>query len=184
VTRLVLVRHGQAGGQWSTELDPGLSLLGRVQAEKAAAVLSTEGSPVSLITSPSRRARETAAPLEQAWDAVARVDRDVGEIVCPPMDLSGRGPWLDQVMSSPWERLDADLRRWRQRVVDGLCRLEADAVVFTHFIAINVAVGVAIADDRVVCFSPDNASRTVLDLSDGALRLVSLGSEAQTEVRT
>jgi hypothetical protein len=47
-----------------------------------------------------------------------------------------------------------------------------DAVVVSHFVAINVAVGRAIGDDRVVCVRPGSGSRTVLDTAGGALRLV------------
>ncbi len=53
----------------------------------------------------------------------------------------------------------------------------------SHFIAINVAVGNATNDDRVISFRPDNCSRTVLEVIDGTLHLVERGQEAVTEVR-
>ena len=55
--------------------------------------------------------------------------------------------------------------------------LDRATVVVTHFVAINVAVGAATGDDRLVCFRPDNCSRTVLDNDGGRLRLVELGAE-------
>jgi broad specificity phosphatase PhoE len=55
-------------------------------------------------------------------------------------------------------------------------------VVFSHFVAINVAVGEATGDDRVTVFSPDHCSVTVLDVVDGTLRLVERGAEAATRV--
>ena len=59
----------------------------------------------------------------------------------------------------------------------------ADSVVFSHFIAINAAIGAAIGDDRLVVRSLDNCSVTVIDVVDGALQLVESGHEADTLIR-
>jgi broad specificity phosphatase PhoE len=66
--------------------------------------------------------------------------------------------------------------------VDALLALPHPMVVVTHFVAINVAVGIAEGDDRVACFEPDNCSVTVLDVEDGRLRLVRRGTERATRV--
>ena len=57
------------------------------------------------------------------------------------------------------------------------------AVIFSHFIAINVAVGHATGEDRVRVFRPDNGSITTFETDGGTLRLITLGREAETEVR-
>jgi len=62
-------------------------------------------------------------------------------------------------------------------------RQEADSVVFSHFVAINVAIGSAIGDDRLVLRSLDNCSVTVVDVVDGELQLVESGHEADTLIR-
>jgi broad specificity phosphatase PhoE len=74
-------------------------------------------------------------------------------------------------MGRRWPELDHDVQVWRQTVIDALWALEADAVVVTHFVAINVAVGWATADDRVVIVSPDHCSVTTLHRDAGAGRL-------------
>jgi broad specificity phosphatase PhoE len=66
--------------------------------------------------------------------------------------------------------------------VAALLSVAADSVVVSHFIAINVAVGNVLGGDRVICFRPDNCSCTVLDVTDGALRVVELGAEAASRV--
>ena len=53
----------------------------------------------------------------------------------------------------------------------------------SHFIAINVAIGAALGDDRLVIRSLDNCSVTVIEVTDGALRLVEGGHEADTLIR-
>jgi probable phosphoglycerate mutase len=42
-TRCFLVRHGEAAAHWGEEEDPGLSALGRQQAERAAGELLAQG---------------------------------------------------------------------------------------------------------------------------------------------
>ena len=182
MSRIILVRHGQAEAGWNAELDPGLSELGRRQAASAAEALATM-TPCALVTSPMRRARETARPLEEAWQASARIVDDVGEILSPIEALEGRGAWLARVMAGSWDEQEPDVRAWRQRVLDWLAACDQDTVTFSHFIAINVAVGEATGDRRVMCFRPDNTSRTVLDVVDGRLHLVELGAEAVTVVQ-
>jgi broad specificity phosphatase PhoE len=72
---------------------------------------------------------------------------------------------------------------FRARVLRAIRTLRADAVVVTHFLAINAVVGAATDDDRVVCCTPTHCSRTVVDLdADGGLHLVELGDTGRTEV--
>ena len=59
---LYLIRHGRASAGFAEASDPGLDEVGRTQAETAAQELASLG-PLPLITSPLKRARETAVPL-------------------------------------------------------------------------------------------------------------------------
>lgn len=185
--RIVLVRHGHAAAGWTEDPDPGLDEEGRAQAEAMAAALAADG-PLSLISSPLRRARATAEPLERLWRCTARIEPRVGEIPSPPGpegEPANRGPWLANVMRSRWDDPGADpgLLAWRRDLVDALVGLPEDSVLTTHFVAINVAVGAATGDPRVTCFRPGYCSRTVLEAEAGKLALVSLGEEGRTVVR-
>jgi hypothetical protein len=51
-------------------------------------------------------------------------------------------------------------------------------VIFSHYVAINVLMGAATGDDRVVAFSPENCSVTVFDTAGSTLKLIEKGSEA------
>ncbi|CAA9228162.1 MAG: hypothetical protein AVDCRST_MAG50-1629 [uncultured Acidimicrobiales bacterium] len=86
-------------------------------------------------------------------------------------------------MRGEWTGQPAELLGWRDRVVDALLALETDTVVMSHFVAINVAVGHAMADARVVSCSPDNCSVTELRNDGGQLQVVELGGQAVTAVR-
>lgn len=178
---LRLIRHGKAAAGWGDDPDPGLDPDGHRQAEAAAELLAPLG-PLALATSPLRRARDTAAPLERRWAMTATIDEAIAEIPSPMADLGARAGWLAGVMQGRWTALDPALQAWRARLVAALLGYPADTILFTHFIAINVAVGEALGDDRVVGFRPDHCSCTVLDTAGGALRLVSRGQEAGTRI--
>ena len=182
MAKLYLVRHGKAAAGWGIEKDPGLDDLGHSQAEAAALTLAPLG-PLPIITSPLTRTRETARPLAEIWDIEYQVEKRVGEIRLPSGDQSNRVQWLQSIMGDKWANLDPDLKVWRREVIEALCSCEADCVVFTHFIAINTAVGHATGDDRVVSFRPDNASITIMETMKNSLLLIERGVEAVTEVR-
>jgi broad specificity phosphatase PhoE len=182
VTRLILVRHGEAAAGWGEDRDPGLSEEGRRQAAEVAAALAPTG-PLPIVVSPLRRTRETAAALESLWGTTATLDAGVGEITSPIDDLAERTTWLRQFMAGTWDTAATAHEEWRHQVLDTLAAIAVDTVVVTHFIAINAAVGAATDDARVVSFMPGNCSRTVLDVVDGGrFSLVELGGEAVTRV--
>jgi len=177
--RLYLVRHGRAEAGFGESMDPGLDEKGQRQAEVAAARLAPLG-PLPILTSPLRRTRETAVPLAQLWKRRPAVEEAVAEIPSPKgMALEGRIGWLRELMAGAWSGAAPDLTAWRDGVTAALAARKEDTVIFSHFVAINVAAGAALGDDRVVVFSPDNCSVTVFDVSDGALTLVEKGHEAE-----
>ena len=177
---IYFVRHGKAAAGFSEDPDPGLNELGHAQAARIAPRLIAAGA--ELFSSPLRRARETATPVEEALGRQARIVTAVSEIVAPVADLAGRGAWLRGAMQGNWSDLSADHQVWRRGVVDMLLGLPRDSIVFSHFIAINAAVSHALNDPRMVCFSPENCSITVLDNAGGRLRVIELGETAKTLV--
>lgn len=180
--RLYLVRHGRAAATFAEHADPGLDEVGRAQAEAVGKKLS-EMAPIALITSPLKRTRETAEPLARLWRREPAVEPAVAEIPSADgMGLAQRAEWLRGFMAGTWRAATRDLAEWRENVIAALAALESDTVVFTHFIAINVAVGSAAGDDRVTSFRPDNCSVTILDVEDGRLKLIERGHEAETKV--
>ncbi|MEY2431010.1 MAG: hypothetical protein QOC92_735 [Acidimicrobiaceae bacterium] len=180
--KLVLVRHGEAAAGWGDALDPGLSELGRRQAQQVADRLAPLG-PLPITTSPMLRCIETAAPLAERWGVASTPDDRISEIQAPDHDPATRGPWLDEVLHKRWTELPADQRAWREAVLAFLLSLEHDCVVFTHFVAINAAIGAATADGRVVCRRVANCSTTVLDSDGASLMLLEAPVEReQTEV--
>jgi broad specificity phosphatase PhoE len=204
VPRVLLVRHGRAAASFGEDRDPPLSQIGQAQAEAMAASLSPLG-PLTVVTSPLRRTRETAAPLERRFGVEARVEPAVAEVPSPsgtrpepgpstasstvppggaagPTSLAWRGPWLSDLLARRWEEVDPFVVEWRDGVLAALAALDTDTVVVTHFVAINVAVGRATGDPRVACCQPDYCSRTAVAIEDDDWSLLELGTQAPSAV--
>src|SRR5262249_61728718 len=111
------------------------------------------------------------------------------ELPSPPLPVGARQEWLRQVMQGTWRDLSdrapagsPDYLTWRRTLLESLERLPQTSVVFSHFIAINVAVAAALARDGVGCFRPAHASITCLEAENGSLRIIELGRQADTEI--
>jgi broad specificity phosphatase PhoE len=187
--KLYLIRHARPAAAWGEDADPGLDATGQQQAEAATRTLAQTLDRMPIYTSPLRRCRETARPLERLWQRSAEVLEPVAELPSPPLDLPARQQWLRQAMQGTWRELNdlapagsPDYSVWRQALLDALARLPQDSVVFSHFIAINVAVAAAYSREDVVCFRPDHASITCVEAGNGSVRLIELGHEADTTI--
>lgn len=183
MTRLYLVRHGRATGGWDVDVDPGLDALGHEQALAVAERLAPLG-PLGIVSSPMRRCQETSAPLARRWGASVAIEAAVTEIPSPDgYGMQERVEWLRAAMAGTWAELGPEYTSFRDAVVSRLAACPQDTVVFSHFIAINAAIGHAIDDDRLVIRSLDNCSVTVMEVVDGRLHLVEGGHEADTLIR-
>jgi broad specificity phosphatase PhoE len=137
-----------------------------------------------ILTSPLVRCRETSAPLGELWQLEVRIEPAVAEIPSPQgIPMGERIDWLRVAMQGNWSDLGPRYVAYRDQMVGALCATPVDSVVFSHFIAINAAIGAAIGDARLVVRSLDNCSVTVIDVVAGALQLVESGHEADTLIR-
>ena len=110
----------------------------------------------------------------------------------PLEDLKARAVWLRGIMQGNWSNVDVPdgaapgfaetLVNWRQGVVEALCAVKQDTVMFGHFIVINAAAGHATGSDNVLLFKPDNASITIFETDGQRLKLIERGGEAETKV--
>ncbi|MEI8238636.1 MAG: histidine phosphatase family protein [Actinomycetota bacterium] len=183
MTRVYLVRHGRATAGWDIDPDPGLDRVGLIQADEVCARLRPLG-PLALVSSPLLRCQLTAAPLAAAWSVPVAIEPAVAEIPSPAgVAMADRVEWLRESMRGTWEALGARYVAYRDGVVDAVRSQPVDTVVFSHFVAINVVIGAASGDDRLVIRSLDNCSVTVVDVIDGVLHLVESGHEADTLIR-
>jgi broad specificity phosphatase PhoE len=185
--RLHLVRHGRAAAGWNVDRDPALDELGQQQAVHVAQSLVSLG-PLPVYSSPLRRCQETSGPLSALWSTTPIIEPRVAEIPSPVgVALEERVEWLRGAMAGTWTQLgksDGDVyTQYRRDLLDTLSALPHDAVIFSHFIAINVVIGEALSDDRLVVKSLDNCSVTSVLVHEGTFTIEEMGREADTLIR-
>ena len=176
-----MIRHGQAAASFTDDVDPGLSELGHRQAWAVAQALRPT-LPLLLISSPLRRAFQTAEPLLSIQGGDVQIDNNVSEIPSPGLSVTERGPWLRAIMMGNWSDQSSELKDWRNTLIAFLKSQRKDCAIFSHFVAINVAAGYAEGNDKVSIFRPDNTSVTEFQTDGNSLELIFRGNEAVTTV--
>lgn len=173
---LVLVRHARPEridpSPDGAPVDPPLTELGRTQADRVARWLAPE--PIdAIVTSPLRRARETAAPLATALGIVPVVDDDLREydadadhyIPVEEMREDHADYWSAMVEGRWTEFGGEDPEHFRARLVPAFDRIVAAypggrVVVVCHGGVINVYTAVVLGIDRHLWFLPEYTSVT------------------------
>jgi broad specificity phosphatase PhoE len=188
---LYVVRHGHVHLTPTDPEDPELSDQGHSQAAAVAEQLRARlPGKLPILTSPMRRCRETAAPLCSMWGVEAVVEPRVAEVPGPPTDLLPRAEWIRRSLLVDWTEFielggslskghDSVMTHWRAGVLEAILACPHDAVIFSHFVPVNVLAGRATGSDRVACFLPDHTSVTVFETTDNDIRLVEKGREKQ-----
>ena len=195
---LVLVRHAEPvrtpAGSVTGPADPGLTPLGLEQAERLAAWLASE--PIDVVlSSPMRRARETAEPIAAALrvdveivDGLIEYDSTSADYI-PTEELQATNDprWLAMV-EGRWEELGADpahvfKARVAQCVNEIVDRFPGRRVVAVcHGGVVNCALASILDIDRYLWFEPyyTSISRVIASRS-GVRSVVSLNERAHLE---
>ena len=177
---IYFVRHGEAEAGWGHAPDPGLSALGREQAEAVAHRLESEYIEHAF-ASPMARCQQTSQPFARESGLTVRTEPAVSEIPTPG-GLDDRVAWLRGFMSGDWNEAPQLLHDWRETLLARVAALPDHTVVFSHFIAINTIVGHLQGAESVTSFRPGHCSVTSLTRTGGKLAVETLGSEAATRV--
>jgi 2,3-bisphosphoglycerate-dependent phosphoglycerate mutase len=167
---LILVRHAEAENRESDDgsrVDPALTSTGRDQAVAVARWLARE--PIDrIVSSPSRRARETAEPmvkltgLEPSIDSrLCEIDPDASQYLSIEAERAlGRERYRKRVaayqadprITALSQRVDEGLTDWAQRTPGGR------VVVFCHGGVVNVFTRLVLGMTPGILFEAQNAS--------------------------
>ncbi|PXX62996.1 putative phosphoglycerate mutase [Nocardia tenerifensis] len=171
--QLILVRHAQPVRITNSAgpADPELAPIGREQAERVPAALS-QHRIVRVVSSPQRRARETAAPTAAKLGAAVDIIDDLAEY---DRDLPAYIPIEDAKVEfrAVYEQIKAghlphqiDGKAFRSRVLDAVTEIAAatdpaDTVLaFTHGGVVNVLLQEILGLERPLTFPIDYCSIT------------------------
>lgn len=180
---LLIVRHAQPvhAPRGHAPADPELAHIGQVQARALARWVARSPSkrPDRIVSSPMRRARQTAAPIADSFDglAVEYDDRlaefDLGADEYVPLEMVG--PDLRRQLSSAletgrWGAHRFDPEQFRSRVLGAFADLLADdsssrIVVVCHGGVINSYLSAVLERAHTVFFEPryTSVSRVLVD---------------------
>lgn len=170
--------------------DPGLSERGLEQAARLPQALAGDD-VAALYTSPALRARETAAPLEQALGLTAHVEPGIAEFdsgdgsYVPVEELKASGdPRWELLARGDLYSTGVDPDAFRARVVEAVLAIAVRhpggrAVLVTHAGATNAAAGEVLGQQRPIWFAPAYCSLTRIAVArDGRRGVVSLNETA------
>lgn len=193
---LLLIRHAEpvriAPGEGDGgPVDPELTARGRDEAQRLAAWLATEDID-AVISSPLRRARQTAEPVARALGLDVEVDSGVIEYdanadhYIPAEELKReRDARWQAMLDGRWEDFGGEAPdQFRGRIVpclDGIIRRfpGGRVAVVCHGGVINVYVGALLGLDRLLWFEPGYTSITrVAAARSGQRSLVTLNETA------
>lgn len=177
---IYLIRHGEAAARWGSHPDPGLSDLGREQAERAALQLSALGIERAF-SSPMARCQETGHAFATLSGLDLVIEPKVTEIPTPA-DVTDRVPWLQSLMAGNWTEAPDLVQSWRRALIDTVSALPAHTVVFSHFVAINAIVGHLEQTDKVTVFRPNYCSVTHLNITPTGIVLAARGDSLETKI--
>jgi probable phosphoglycerate mutase len=196
---LLWVRHAEpervAPGS-GVPANPSLTAAGREQARRLADWLAHEQID-AVLSSPQRRARETAAPIADAHGLGVEVVEDLVEYdvqadhYIPMEELRATNdPRLQDMMEGRWDTFGGETPDvFRARVATTLDALIADhagerVVAVCHGGVINVALAIVLDLDRLLWFDPHYTSLSRMIASRGGVRsLASLNERAHLDAR-
>ena len=183
--KIILIRHGEAASSWEKSTDPGLSDLGKAQAEECSnELLKIKNiNSYSLISSPLTRAKKTSEPLSKKINIPVSINPLFAEIPSPGINLSERKEWLQKIFRMKLSDLETPQKKWKDAIIAELENINTPTIIFSHFMVINIIVSYLKKSDFIVNFYPDNCSITNLSKNGkGEIELINLGSELQTEL--
>lgn len=168
---LILVRHARPIRVEGSEgrADPALSDLGREQADAAAAWLAHEHIDI-VISSPLRRALETANPIAKAQGIEITVEPGLQEYDADSPSYihyeelkANRDPRFLALVQGQWDEIAPEGAMFRETVVKTLEQLIADnpgkrIAAVCHGAVINVCLSNVLGLERDLFFEPEYAS--------------------------
>ena len=184
MTKIILVRHGEASASWEKSSDPGLSDLGVNQAEECAEILFKfkDIENFDLKSSPLKRALETGEKLKTKLNKGLSIDSTYAEIPSPGVSFKNRQKWLKEIFNKKIDELEKPQKNWRENIISEIKKIENSTIIFSHFMVINTIVAHAEKNPSMVCFYPDNCSITEFDINQKKIELVNLGTQLSTNI--
>ena len=80
----------------------------------------------------------TATPLAKKYDKDLLINKNFVEIPSPNVSIDEKRAWLKNTMHLNIKSLDENVRDWRLNIIDAITNLNSDAIIFSHYMVMNV----------------------------------------------
>ena len=176
-----LVRHGEAETQWGNDDDPGLSQNGIDQAQNLSKRFENDLlRKFTFISSPKKRAIMTATPLAKKYDKDLLINKNFAEIPSPNVSIDEKRAWLKNTMHLNIKSLDENVRDWRLNIIDAITNLNSDAIIFSHYMVMNVLKGFIDNSDKILNFHPGYTSVMILKIQNKRISITNIEENKNT----
>jgi len=173
---IYIVRHGEASTDWGGHQDPGLSLEGKSQAYICASGLAKFNSKsLQILSSPRKRAFETAKPLGKLLNKPIRILESFNEI--PSHRAKKKLQWLRGIAKLHSSKLPNYLQRWKEQIMLELSMIDKDTIIFSHFMVINAIFNELNNSKQFVSIQPGYASIMHITKKENRLSYVGISNE-------
>ena len=178
-----LVRHGEAETQWGNDDDPGLSQNGIDQAQNLIKRFENDLlRKFTFISSPKKRAIMTATPLAKKYDKDLLINKNFVEIPSPNVSIDEKRAWLKNTMHLNIKSLDENVRDWRLNIIDAITNLNSDAIIFSHYMVMNVLKGFIDNSDKILNFHPGYTSVMILKIQNKRISITNIEAVSYTHL--
>ena len=181
--RIILIRHGEASLSWQNSRNPGLSDLGNMQARSVAEMIigmNTEN--FSIISSPKKRALETARPLAYKTQKKITIDETFTEIPSENIPNAEKMSWLKEIFSTDNEDLPGNISEWKNNIIKKILNFSKPKIIFTHFVVINVIISFWKKKKFIYSCNPEYTSITNIITNDGIIMDITLSNDRKTHI--
>ena len=76
--------------------------------------------------------------------------------------------------------LDENVSFWRLKIIDAITNLDSDAIIFSHYMVMNVVKGFVDNSDKMLNFHPDYASVVMLKIKNKRISIANIEENKNT----
>ncbi len=178
---VIFIRHAEASSSWGDHPDPGLSDTGVAQSKKLINRPELKQlDDYSFISSPKKRAIDTARSLAKKFEKELIIENIFTEIPSPNIEPKNKQDWLKNILQMNKNDLPENITMWKDNIISKTRAFSQDSIVFTHFMVINALLSELNSETKLLYFYPDYTSLIKITIEDGEFRNFSIDKDKKT----
>ena len=108
------------------------------------------------------------------------INKNFAEIPSPNVSIDEKRAWLKNTMHLNIKSLDENVRDWRLNIIDAITNLNSDAIIFSHYMVMNVLKGFIDNSDKILNFHPGYTSVMILKIQNKRISITNIEENKNT----